>query len=295
MGRPDVTTLPDTGVTIVGVPFDATSTYRTGSRFAPAAIREAFANVEIYSRRLRLDLEALRVDDAGNLRHTANIADMVASTRESVAGLLKADRVPAILGGEHAITYATFGAFPAGTGLLVFDAHFDLRDEYDGLRLMHATYLRRLIDERPDLRVVHVGGRAGAREEWEFADRPNVALVTADEAIGAPDLATRVARLTREIDDLYVTIDLDGLDPAYAPGVANPEPGGLSSRELVSCLQAIDGACVRGFDIVELCPAYDPSGIGAAAAARFLAELCSVVHVGRGGQAEPPTVRRAWA
>jgi len=269
-------------VQIIGVPFDSTSTYRTGSRFGPNAIREAFANVEVYSHRLDVDLETLSVADAGNVRHTASVDQMVRAAGVTVAECLADGYVPAVLGGEHSITYATFGAMPQGTALLLFDAHLDLRDEYSDLRLMHATFLRRLGEARPDLRVIHIGTRAATQEEWRVAQQRGYALLRADQVSdGGREAGEWLRGALDGLDNIYVSIDLDGLDPAYAPGVANPEAGGLSTRALLECLYALRGKNVVGFDIVELCPQSDPSGITAVAAARFLAELCGIIHLNK--------------
>ncbi len=268
-------------VQVIGVPFDGTSTYRTGSRFGPDAVRAAFWNIEVYSRPLDVDLEDLSIEDRGNIRHTARVDTMLTMAEETVRESVDAGYVPAILGGEHSITLGTFSAMPEGTALLVFDAHLDLRDEYDDLREMHATYLRRLIERRPGLRVVHVGARAATKEEWRFAAEAGVAIITADQidADGEDNLTRRLEDALDGVEGLYVTIDLDGLDPAYAPGVSNPEAGGLSSLQLLRCLYTLRDTPIRGFDIVELCPQYDPSGITAVAAARFMAELCGLAHL----------------
>ena len=268
-------------VHILGVPFDGTSTYRPGSRFGPNAMREAFLNVEIYSRLLGVDLETLSVEDLGNLRHTASVETMVEAVEETVRDVLAAGGVPAVLGGEHTITRASFGAMPPDTALLIVDAHLDLRDSYDDLPLMHATFLRRTLEQRPAARVVHVGTRAATREEWQVATAHGVILIEPDE-VAAGDIAGRVRDALSGVPGVYVSIDLDGLDPAYAPGVANPEPGGLTSRQVLHCLAALRATEIRGFDVLELAPAYDAGGITAAAAARFLAELCCLVALQRG-------------
>lgn len=274
----------DADVQLIGLPFDGTSTYRGGSRFGPDAIRAAFWNIEVYSRPLDVDLEELSLRDRGNVRHTARVEEMLTMGEATVRETVAAGLVPAALGGEHSITLGAFSAMPERTALLIFDAHFDLRDEYDDLTEMHATYLRRLIERRPGLRVVHVGARAATKEEWRFAAEAGVTIITADQVYAdatGNDVARRLEAALGGVEGLYVSIDLDGLDPAYAPGVANPEPGGLSSRQLLQCLYALRGTPIRGFDIVELCPQYDPSGITAVAAAKFLAELCGLAHLQR--------------
>jgi len=272
-------------VQVFGAPFDATSTYRTGSRFGPDAIRSAFWNIEVYSRALDLDLEELSIEDLGNLQHTARVDRVQEAVRATVAASVAAGYVPAMLGGEHSLSFASISAMPANTVLLVVDAHLDLRDEYDDLTLMHATYLRRLVEQRPGLRVVHVGTRAATRAEWDFAEANNVTLITAETVLAGPteerQARETVANTLAGAESVYVSIDLDGLDPAYAPGVANPEAGGLSTRQALDFLYLLRGLPISGFDIVELCPQYDPGGITAVAAARFLAALCGLVHLNR--------------
>ena len=270
-------------VQVIGLPFDGTSTYRTGSRSGPDAVRGAFWNIEVYSQPLDVDLEDLSIEDRGNIRHTASVDTMLAMAEATVRETVDAGLVPAALGGEHSITLGTFSAMPERTAILVFDAHLDMRDEYDDLPRMHATYLRRLTERRPDLRIVHVGARAATRDEWRFAAETAATLITADQAHrdGEGGLTRRLEAALEGVEGVYVTIDLDGLDPAYAPGVSNPEAGGLSSWQLLQCLYTLRNTPIRGFDIVELCPQYDPSGITAVAAARFMAELCGLVHLQR--------------
>ncbi len=272
-------TLADSGIELLGVPFDATSTYRPGSRFAPNAIREAFKNIEIYSHELGVDLEEVAIADAGDLPRTSSVEAMLADTEQAVAGLLAAGRVPAVLGGEHAITLGAARPVPAETSLVVFDAHLDVRDEFDGLTTMHATWLRRLVEHNPEQHVVHVGARAATRDEWDFATG-RFGLLTAEDAL-EPGAPARLAQFVPADRPVYVSIDLDVLDPAYGPGVANPEVGGISSRQLVHFLQALKGRHVIGFDVVELAPAYDPSGITAVAAAKALSELCCLAFMAR--------------
>lgn len=274
-----LTTPAETGIQLLGVPFDATSTYRPGSRFAPNAIREAFNNIEIFSRELDVDLEGLDIADGGNLPRTSNVDSMLSALTCRARQLLANGRVPAMLGGEHTVTLGAARAFPEDSVLVVFDAHFDVRDEFDGLRTMHATWLRRLLEERPGWSVVHVGARAAARAEWDYAG-PRFRLLPADEAV-AEDAPDRLRAHLSEDRPVYVSVDLDVLDPAYGPGVANPETGGLSTRQLVKLLHALDTQRVIGFDVVELAPAYDPSGITAVAAARALSELCCLAYLTR--------------
>lgn len=259
-------------VHLFGVPFDASASYRPGSKFGPNAAREALLNIEIYSTKLGLDLEQESIEDLGNIRHTANIGEMSKAVEHVTREILGERLVPGIFGGEHTLTYATVRALPTEAALVVFDAHLDLRNEYDGLKLGHATFLRRLIEERTANNVLHVAARAASAEEWTFAQ--SVGLPMASDAVlkTSAGPARVLQRLLGDAEQVYVSVDMDVLDPAYAPGVGNPEPAGLSTYELLELLHALRGKALVGFDIVELCPPYD-NGASAVAAAKIFTEL----------------------
>lgn len=265
-------------VQVFGVPFDATSSYRPGSRFGPNAIREAFLNIEVYSHRLDVDLEKLSIDDLGNLHHTANSKEMASHAHRVTREIVSKGFTPAILGGEHSITYATFTALPRDTAFLVFDAHLDLRDEYDGFKLGHATFLRRLIEKRKGASMIHVGARAASAEEWRLLGDIGLATISSETVHTVSKPHRLLDDFLKELQKVYVSIDIDVLDPAYAPGVGNPEPGGLTTRQLLDFLYALKGKKLVGFDIMEVCPPYD-NGSTAAAAAKFLAELTSLTYL----------------
>ena len=139
-------------INIFGVPFDATSTYRIGSRFAPNAIRESFQNIEIYSKRLGKDLEDINIRDLGNLSKVGDINEMNKMVKEVTREIVSNGKIPAILGGDHSLTNGSVRGIDNCT-LVVFDAHLDFRDEFEGLKLSHATFLRRLYE---DLSLIHI-------------------------------------------------------------------------------------------------------------------------------------------
>jgi agmatinase len=263
----------DTAVRVLGVPFDYTSCYRPGSRFAPNAIRSAFQNIEIYSRPLGIDLERVSIEDLGNMRQTAKVEDMVTSVQKVMKELLPEEIPVGVLGGEHSITYATFSVMPKEVGLIVFDAHLDLREEFSGLSLSHATFLRRLLDTIHPNRVLHIGGRAATEAEWRYLEQNSMESITPEDVSSRPDESIRrISRFSDQFDSVYISVDLDGIDPAYAPGVGTPEPNGLSTREFFQLIYALKGARVAAFDIVELAPPFD-SGITAVLAAKILSEI----------------------
>ncbi|MBI4258452.1 MAG: agmatinase [Thaumarchaeota archaeon] len=268
-------------VSIFGVPFDSSSTYRTGSRFGPNAIREAFLNIEIYSHRLKVDLESQSIEDLGNLYHTANIDRMASAVEKVVGELVDEGKIPAILGGEHTLTYGSFLAMPKDACIVYFDAHFDMRNEYSELSLMHATCLRRIIEKRGRDKVIHVGARAACAEEWSFVEKETISAITCEKIFRSPHPEELLKEAVKDFQNVYVSIDLDVIDPAYAPGVGNPEPGGLSTHQMLEMIYALKDKHIAGFDIVELIPHYD-NGAASTAAARLLAELACLVVLEKG-------------
>ncbi len=241
----------------------------------PAALRAALPNLEFYSLELGRSLEELSIEDAGDLEYTTDMPSALRFVGEAVSELKESGKVPAVIGGEHTITLASYGKF-CGAKLIVLDAHLDARDELYGLRISHATFLRRLL-ESCDADVIHVGGRAFSAEELEFARSRGLEMYGPSEL----DRALRaLSALASAKEEVYVSLDLDVLDPAFAPGVGNPEPGGLTSSELMRLLATLDGSKLVGFDVVELTPPYDPSGITSVLAAKALLMLSYVAARG---------------
>lgn len=266
-------------VNLLGIPFDATSSYRPGSRFGPNSVRETFRNIEIYSPNLRVDLESESILDLGNIVHTASMEYMIESAKKVISEIIDSGETPAVLGGEHSVTYPSYLSTPEDTVLIVFDAHLDLRDEFDNLRLSHATFLRRLTEKRRHASIVHIGARAASAEEWKLVQKIDLDCLT-DKDLHSPNSQEKFVDMLRKSNKYYVSVDTDILDPAYAPGVGNPEAAGLSTRELIRYLDLLKGKRIIGFDIVELCPPYD-NGSTASAVARILVELVSLVKIGK--------------
>ena len=265
---------------VLGIPFDSTSTYRMGSRFGPDSIRQAFANIEIYSRGLDIDLEQLSFQDLGNLAETGSVDVMQDSTEKIFREIASEGLVTGILGGEHSITYGSLKALPHDVGILIFDAHFDLREEYADLRMSHATYLRRYIEENGSDHIIHVGARAATKAEWGFAEESQLKIIS-DNIINVDgDLSYVLKTSIQNFNKVYVSIDLDVLDPAYAPGVGNPEASGLSTHELLELIYLLKGKDIIGFDITELSPSHD-NGSTSIVAAKCLSELLCLSYLGR--------------
>jgi len=259
---------------VFGVPFDSTHSYKPGCRFGPDAIRGAFNNIEIFQPEFGVDLEAVNINDLGNTKHTVVATEMLQMVENITSELKKQSKQMIILGGEHLITLGSFTCFPKDTGYVVFDAHYDLRDQYADIKLSHAAYLRRLVEKRGSENIVHVGARAFVKEELAFLKEHNITTVS-DKEIRNGNGAKLLKDVTSTFDSLYVSIDLDVLDPAFAPGVGNPEAVGISSRELYDLITTLQNKKIVAADIVELNPTYD-NGSTASMAAKLIATIIAM-------------------
>ena len=179
-----------------------------------------------------------------------------------------------ILGGEHSVTYGTFPSFPKNTGYVVFDAHYDLRDEFADIHLSHASYLRRIVEDLGSENILHVGARAFVQEELEFLKEHNIETIS-DKQIRSGVGPQMLKNHLEKFDEVYASFDLDVLDPAYAPGVGNPEAVGITSRELFDMLYSFDSTKVTGVDIVELNPYHD-NGATASLAAKIMSTMIAL-------------------
>ena len=274
--------LDESRYVVIGVPYDHTSTYRAGSRFAPRAIREASLNIETYSLRTGIDIEQVSIHDPGDL-HIVDNADQTLSRLEQVTrDILTSSKVPVTIGGEHTITQAAVRSLPGRVGVVSFDAHGDLRDEYGGGKISHATVLRRITEKVGTDGVLVLGVRALCKEEVDFIEQYKIQTMTPWEIreAGLVKAAARVAAFTKKFEHTYLTIDFDALDPAFAPGVSNPEFNGLAPDELLSLATVVANERMLGFDLVEVCPNYD-SGATAIAAARMIFEVIAQAEKAR--------------
>ena len=235
---------------LFGIPFDSTHSYKPGCRFGPDVIRDAFNNIEIFMPEFGVDLEQVNIQDLGNLEHTVVAQNMIDMVRKTTSELKDTSNQLIILGGEHSLTYGSYMSYPKDTGYVVFDAHYDLRDEYAGTKLSHAAYLRRIIEERGSENIIHVGARAYVKEELEFLTEHNVKTIS-DSEIRMGNGPKLLKKMAEKFENLYVSIDLDVLDPAFAPGVGNPEAIGITSRELYNMLISLKNSHIKAADIVE--------------------------------------------
>ena len=259
---------------IFGVPFDSTHSYKPGCRFGPDSIRDAFNNIEIFQPEFGVDLETVNISDLGNTKHTVVATEMLRMVENITAELRKKNKQMIILGGEHLITLGSFSCFPKDTGYVVFDAHYDLRDQYADIKLSHAAYLRRLVEKRGPENIVHVGARAFVKEELAFL-KDNKIRTVSDKEIRDGNGPKLLQDITSTFDSLYLSLDLDVLDPAFAPGVGNPEAVGISSRELYDLVTTLQNKKIVAADIVELNPTYD-NGATASISAKMISTIIAM-------------------
>jgi len=269
---------------IVGVPFDVTSTYRTGARFAPLAIREASLNIETYSFHSGIDVEDLRLHDSGDLHVTSDAEETLKRLENVTKEVLDAKKIPVLIGGEHTVTLGATRAVGKNFAILSFDAHLDLRNEYMNLKTSHTTFMRRINEQVQPKKIVEIGTRAVCREELDYAKKTGVNYVTVQQIRnnGVEKTTEKIDRLLTGIKQTYLTIDMDVLDPAFAPAVQNPEPDGLCSRTFYELLSRLCDRRVVALDVVEVAPNYD-NGVTAIQAAKTIFEtLCHIDKARRG-------------
>ena len=241
---------------ILGVPFDSTTTYQPGARYGPLFVREASYNFEKYNLLLDKSLNT-PVQDIGNLESVPGNFNKTCLNLESVIySLLEEEIVPITIGGEHSISYGVVKSYDT-TGILDmqevtilhFDAHMDLRDDYMGEKFSHATVMRRIHDLKPG-HIIQMGIRSASQNERQFAQDEGIDYYTPPEI---NEDIHRMEKIIRQIKGpVYVTVDMDVLDPAYAPSVGTPTPGGLEPRDLERLIFSLEGKEVIGLDVVEV-------------------------------------------
>ncbi|MUT67894.1 agmatinase [Paenibacillus sp. NEAU-GSW1] len=258
---------------IYGMPMDFTVSFRPGSRFGPPRIREVSIGLEEYSPYLDRSLEDIEYFDAGDLLLPfGNAERSLEIIGEFVRGVLADGKMPVGLGGEHLVSWPIFREVYAkypDLAIIHFDAHADLRESYEGEPLSHSTPLRKAAGLIGGKNVYQFGIRSGSREEWQFA-RENINFhpfeVLEPLKKVLPELAGR---------PVYLTIDIDVLDPSAAPGTGTAEAGGITSKELIDAVHAIarSGVNVVGCDLVEVAPAYDPTEQTQIVASKVIREM----------------------
>jgi len=246
---------------ICGVPFDNTSCFRRGSKDAPQEMRNNSYNFEKYNSFFDIDLQDISIHDAGDL----DVADNVDDTLEIISSRARKyvidGKIPIMLGGEHSLTMPFVKACKErydDLGFVVLDAHMDMRDEYEGKKNSHACISRHVFEDVTK-DYVSIGIRSGTRDEYEYVRENDIKVFSSEDVF-----SMGIEAVTHEIRErisgpVYLSIDMDAIDPAYAPALGTPEPYGMTPREVRDVIACLAPKIV-GFDLVEIAPAYDSGG-----------------------------------
>lgn len=260
---------------LFGAPYDSTTSYRPGTRFASRAIRGESFGLETYSPYQDKDLEEVQVFDSGDLELSFGRVDLaLADIKAHTAEILAAKKRPFMIGGEHLVTLGAFDAvleaYP-DVHVIQLDAHTDLRQAYLGAELSHATVIRRIWDRVGDQRIFQFGIRSGERAEFQFAkDHTHL------QKFNFNGLTEVIEQLKGK--PIYLTIDLDVLDPSAFPGTGTPEAGGVSFETLLEAILDLAKLNIVGLDVNELSPPYDLSGASTALACKIIRELLLAIN-----------------
>ena len=256
-------------IVMLGLPFDGTVSYRPGSRFAPEQIRLASWGLEEYSPRFDKELADVNFHDAGDLEfplgNTNGSLDLI---ERNVEEIYKDGKIVFGIGGEHLVTLPEIKAvskFYKDLAIVHFDAHTDLREEYLGEKMSHSAVIRHASKIVGARNIKQIGIRSGMKEEWDFMKENNTLI---HEYRGLDELKGK---------KIFVTVDLDVLDPSVMPGTGTPESGGMSFNELVGWFEYLKNFDIIGADVVELAPDYDASGVSTAVATKVIRELLMIM------------------
>ncbi|WP_170607675.1 agmatinase [Ruegeria arenilitoris] len=287
MRLPQASSLSGLDVAILGIPMDIGTSWRSGTRFGPKQIRSESAMIRPYNMATSAaPFESLQIADIGDLAiNTFSLTDSLSIIKESYEGILEQGVIPVAMGGDHSITLPILRAIAAKHGpvaLVHVDAHADVNDEMFGEKEAHGTVFRRAYEEKlidPD-RTFQIGIRGSGyaasdfteAQGWGFRHFPAWEL-------WQQNLTEIGSQIRKTIGDhpVYITYDIDSLDPAYAPGTGTPEIGGLTTPQALQLIHALGGVNVVGCDLVEVSPPYDPSGNTALTAANLLFELLCIL------------------
>lgn len=265
----------ESSIVVFGAPFDSTTSFRPGTRFASQVMRGESWGLESYSPYQDLDLYDFNIFDGGEIELPFGNSEVaLAKIEEFSTKVVEDGKIPAMIGGEHLVTLGAFkGVFKKYPDVHVihFDAHADLRDHYLGQKLSHATVMHRVWDLVGDNKIFQFGIRSGEREEFLWGKEH-----VYTNKFNCDNLEYALEKIKDK--PVYVTIDLDVLDPSVFPGTGTPEPGGVQFNELLNSILKLKGLNIVGFDINELSPQYDQTGASTAVACKVLREMLLVVN-----------------
>lgn len=256
---------------IMGIPFDRTTSFRPGARYAPNSIRTSSYNFETLLFEHNIDLIDVPIHDAGDFEEFGSADDMVKVVQTEVTNIVRDQKFPIFIGGEHSVTIPTVRSFD-DIGVITIDAHLDFRDQYLGQKNSHACVTRRIAEHVGLENVVVFGVRSISNEEFSCKTPKYIDAFSIKE-IGVKS-AFKDALDSIQKKKIFLSLDIDGIDPAYAPGTGTPEPFGLSPYEIKECIKMIAPRLV-GFDVTEVSPPYD-NGNTASLAARIIREVIAL-------------------
>ena len=245
---------------IFGVPYDKTSSFRYGARKAPFEIRQASWNFESFHIDTKTDLTKIKVQDYGDIDVSdMESSEMVRVVEDFTMKIVKENKIPIAIGGEHSITSGIISALSknySNLNVVFLDAHLDFRDSYEGNKFNHACSLRRVADVVGIENVANLGIRSAEKEEYESALEKKLYFVES-QTIRSKGVSAVINEIKKRLsNNLYLSLDFDVIDPSFAPAVSTPEPFGLTPYEVLELIRHLASRIV-GFDIVEVCPPYD--------------------------------------
>ncbi|QRF74703.1 agmatinase [Thermoplasmatales archaeon] len=240
---------------VFGVPFDGTSSFRRGSRLGPASVRYAYDNLESFDPYYGVNFLDVPIADMGDLEVGEDAGEVVDSVQEATSRILSDGKIPIMIGGEHSITTGVIRNLREAS-MIIIDAHSDFRESYMGNRNNHACVTRRALEILGEGRIFSIGTRSISMEEYESPEFHKVRFYSAS-MVRERGISSVIREIRNSIKGkVYISIDMDGIDPAYAPGVGTPEPYGLSDTDVKSVINAF-AKDAPGFDVLEFTPVYD--------------------------------------
>ncbi len=266
-------------IVIVGLPMDFTTSWRSGTRAGPSRIRDVSYSLEDYSPVLDMGMSTVKAVDVGDVSFPiGNVEGSLKAIHDVISEIVRDDKIPFAIGGEHLVTLPCVTAVAQAYKDLVIvhlDAHADYRHKYSGQELSHATVLRRVSEIIGVDNLYQIGIRSGTEEEFNARD----CIPGPNRMIGrVPEAALKAFSLIGDLP-CYITLDIDVVDPAFAPGTGTPEPGGCSSLEILEAMRILGKCNIVGFDLVEVAPPWDSSDITSLLAAKIIREMLLLASI----------------
>jgi len=261
---------------ILGVPFEHSLTYKTGTSIAPLRIRETSDAIESFSLRANFDFDKCPIADIGDIAIVpGDVQQTLSRISDIIEGVVDDGKIPIVIGGEHTITYGVIRALRKYSPCVIaFDAHFDLRENYLGYKFSHASVMRRVSEVLGTRKIMFIGVRGFSEEEYAYVKQKNITYITSVQILNEPiaTILKIIKGFMSSCKRTYITVDMDVFDPSYAPGVDNPEPEGISPTLFFDILFNIVDNRMIGLDVVEDSPIVDVNDVTSVLAAKVIKE-----------------------